>query len=64
MKKLNYYNYFLKNNPTPKNTLYLTKLMLSDRVKKLAEAADYVTLKDHKENPRFKLGTIRRKGIT
>ena len=38
--------------------------MLSDRVKKLAEAADYVTLKDHKENPRFKLGTIRRKGIT
>ena len=64
MKKLNYYDYFLKNNPTPKKTLYLTKLMLSDRVKKLAEVADYITLKDHKENLRFNLGTIIPKGIT
>ena len=31
-----------------------TKLKLSDRIKKLAEAPAYVTLKDHKENFRSK----------
>ena len=31
-----------------------TKLKLSDRIEKLAEAPAYVTLKDHKENFRSK----------
>ena len=35
-------------------TSIATKLKLSDRIEKLAEAPAYVTLKDHKENFRSK----------